>query len=161
MSISSKDRANGYLTASYQTTASLNFIKHNSMHRKDGRLLNDKRRIERAENGRLIDNNKLLDPADTTHALNYYPLDPGFTLTEQLKFALAYQDTPANFGLISQYLPGRSVEECVHHYYTHKGDGRFKNESRRERYDRLDEAMNQKMLNPPLYRERPCRREYL
>lgn len=49
-----------------------------------------------------------------------------FTVEEQLIFAAAFKDTPKAFGKIAAVLPGRSVKDCVRHYYSNKGDGRFR-----------------------------------
>jgi hypothetical protein len=124
-----------HLVSNYQTAASREFAKRGSAHRDaSDKLLDANRRIDKSL---PIDTNHEIHPSHATNRLSYLTPDPAFTLTEQLKFALAYQDTPARFDLISEYLPGRTRSQAIAHYYGHKYDSRFKNESRRARYDRL------------------------
>lgn len=131
----------------YQTQASLEFSQRQGRHRDGhGRLLNSKRHIDKS---RIMDTNHLLTPAHVTAVLNYFPSDPHFTRTEHLIFALAYQDDASKIDQLSQYLAGRTLEDCVHHYYCNKFDGRFKNESRKQRYDRLPAYEIDGMLTYP------------
>lgn len=141
--------ASGTPKQSYQTQASLEFVSRESRHRDDnGQLLSRTRRIDRSG---IIDTNHLLDPATTTLSLRYIPDDPRFTPTEHLKFALAWNHTPAKFDEIASLLPGRTAAECITHYYRHKSDGRFKVESRQQRYDRLPALeINGGVVPPPL-----------
>ncbi|CZT18843.1 uncharacterized protein RCC_04688 [Ramularia collo-cygni] len=150
--IDNDKKANGYLIASYpETKAAAEFRKREFRHRDDdGKLLDPKRHIDRRS---LTDTNHLIDPARATQAFNFSPANPRFTPIEHLKFALAFQDTPAKFGKIAALLPGRKASECINHYYRHKSDGRFKIESRKARYDRLRAPIIDGVVVPPPEKE--------
>lgn len=109
----SKTPADGCLVTSYQTKASTAFEMKGSRHRNDyGRLLNSHRPVSAG----FWDTNQLVHPHNAITVLEYSSRDPQFTPMEQLKFALAFRDTPAQLGIMAQYLPGRTTEEALSHY---------------------------------------------
>ena len=75
------------------------------------------------------DPNRLRSPESLTQVFGYEATVPRFTDTQQLVFATAMKDTPKNFGRIAALLPGRTIQNCIDHYYENKWDSRFKTES--------------------------------
>ncbi|TKX25980.1 Myb-like DNA-binding domain-containing protein 2 [Elsinoe australis] len=56
----------------------------------------------------------------------YQPPSDDFSPEEHQTFLEAFKERPKKWGEIAALLPGRTYQHCIHHYYAHKWDGRFR-----------------------------------
>jgi len=71
-----------------------------------------------------------------TEIFGYQPPSDDFSVDEHRVFLEAYKERPKKWGEIATLLPGRTYQHCIHHYYAHKWDGRFR-ESKTKRKTRI------------------------
>ncbi|KAK4569781.1 hypothetical protein LTR86_002750 [Recurvomyces mirabilis] len=74
----------------------------------------------------FIDTNRYREPGKLTLVFSYEPQPDTFTENEQQIFIAAFKETPKKWGEIASLLPGRTYKDCIHHYYSNKWDGRFR-----------------------------------
>ncbi|TKA78394.1 hypothetical protein B0A49_00247 [Cryomyces minteri] len=76
-----------------------------------------------------------IDPRDLIAAFAFEPPTETFTTEEHTIFVREFQrhysdnakkSNPKDFGRIARALPGRTPEDCVHHYYATKWNGQYK-----------------------------------
>jgi hypothetical protein len=89
-------------------------------------VIPDQKLVEMCNRDHLIDANRLRHPDDLTVVFSYEPPADNFSENEQNIFIAAFKDTPKKWGEIASLLPGRTYKDCIHHYYTNKWDGRFR-----------------------------------
>lgn len=68
-----------------------------------------------------------------TEIFGYEPPLTDFTEEEQQVFIDAFKERPKKWGEIASRLPGRTYQDCIHHYYAFKWDGRFRETKGRRR----------------------------
>ena len=61
-----------------------------------------------------------------TEVYGYQPPADDFSVEEHKTFLETFKETPKKWGEIAARLPGRTYQHCIHHYYAHKWDGRFR-----------------------------------
>lgn len=74
----------------------------------------------------FVDRNTLRDVTCLTDVYGFHPPADDFTEDEHRVFMLAFKERPKKWGEISALLPDRTYQDCIHHYYAHKWDGRFR-----------------------------------
>ncbi|KAF2218382.1 hypothetical protein BDZ85DRAFT_94641 [Elsinoe ampelina] len=72
------------------------------------------------------DTNNLRSPDQLVSIYGYQPPADDFTAEEHETFLQAFKERPKKWGEIAALLPGRTYQDCIHHYYAHKWDGRFR-----------------------------------
>jgi hypothetical protein len=103
--------------------------------------------IEAAERSMCLfqDYNNFVDFDDILDRFEYICKDVPFSAEESEAFTQAYVDDPKKFGRIAAKLPGRTYQECIHHYYLTKGQEKYKAKLQRasQRKNRKTRAVNQ------------------
>ena len=91
------------------------------------------------------DYNNFVDFDDILSRFEYICKDTPFSAEESEAFTQAYVDDPKKFGRIAAKLPGRTYQECIHHYYLTKGQEKYKAKLQRasQRKNRKTRAVNQ------------------
>lgn len=72
-------------------------------------------------------------PSQLIAIFGFQPPPDDFTEDEHEIFLQAYRERPKKWGEIASLLPGRTYQHCIHYYYRHKWDGRFKETKRKSR----------------------------
>ncbi|KAF4547964.1 Myb-like DNA-binding domain-containing protein 2 [Elsinoe fawcettii] len=70
--------------------------------------------------------NNLRHPEQLIAIFGYQPPADDFSAEEHDVFLSAFKERPKKWGEIAAQLPGRTYQHCIHHYYAHKWDGRFR-----------------------------------
>lgn len=89
-------------------------------------VVSDQQPKEKFMRGAFIDANRFRAPEKLTMAFSFQPQPDTFTEEEQRIFIAAFKETPKRWGEIASLLLNRTYKDCIHHYYTNKWDGRFR-----------------------------------
>ena len=73
-----------------------------------------------AREATLLDTTNKIDPDDVVNVLGYHPKVDDFSAEEHRLFTEAFLAEPKRFGAIARKIPGRTYQECIHHYYLTK-----------------------------------------
>ena len=82
-----------------------------------------------------VNSSRLRPPESLITVFEYAnTIEPPFSVEEQWKFAVAYKETPGDFGTIASVLPGRTRADCVRHYNATKEGKRYQCESNESKH---------------------------
>lgn len=81
---------------------------------------------EMVERRLFVNRNTWHDSLYLTEVFGFNPPIDTFSTDEQRTFAVAFKERPKRWGEIAELLPGRTYQDCIHHYYANKWDGRFR-----------------------------------
>jgi len=77
--------------------------------------------------------NNLRAPEEMLSIYGFNIASDNFSAEEHGIFLAAYKDRPKKWGEIAALLPGKSYQDCIHHYYAYKWDGRFRETKSKKR----------------------------